>query len=140
MNISYDTRKDIPCEPLYRLFLAVGWAREENTTPDMLTNFNVGFRGSSFVVTAWDNDLLVGCVRVLSDGVFRSVILDLAVLPEYQKQGIGRELVRRCRERYPGSEWLVQTDKARKFYEKIGFTVSSDIFLRIPGRWSPDGA
>lgn len=134
--LTYDTRKDVPCEPLYQLFLAVGWAQEDTTTPDMRANFNVGFLGSDHVVTAWDGDRLVGCVRVLSDGHFRSVIFDLAVLPEYQRQGIGRELVRRCRERYPTAEWLVQTDEAKGFYERIGFAVSGDVFLRIPGKWS----
>ena len=135
MNMTYDTRKDVPCEPLYQLFLAVGWAEEATTTPDMLAHFNIGFLGSSHVVTAWDGDRLVGCVRVLSDGKFRSVIYDLAVLPAYQRQGIGRELVRRCRERFPDTEWAVQTDKAQGFYEKIGFAVSGDVFLRVPGRW-----
>lgn len=133
--ITYDTRREVPCEPLYRLFLAVGWAQEGATTPEMLANFDVGFRNSSHVVTAWDGDLLVGCVRVLSDGHFRSVILDLAVLPAYQRQGIGRELVRRCRARFPDTEWLVQTDEAKGFYERIGFTVNHDVFLRIPGKW-----
>ena len=134
--ITYDTRKDVPCEPLYELFKAVGWANEADTTPDMLANFNVGFLGSNHVVTAWDGDRLVGCVRALSDGHFRAVIIDLAVLSEYQRQGIGRELVRQCRERFPTAEWLVQTDEAKGFYERIGFTVSGDVFLRIPGKWS----
>ena len=134
-SIAYDTRKDVPGEPLYKLFLAVGWAQEVSTTPDMLAHFNIGFLGSSHVVTAWDGESLVGCVRVLSDGKFRSVIYDLAVLPTYQRRGIGRELVRRCLERYPDTEWMVQTDKAQGFYEKIGFAVSGDVFLRFPGKW-----
>ena len=136
MPITFDTRKDVPCGPLYQLFLAVGWAQESDTTQDMLDHFNIGFLNSNHVLTAWDHDKLVGCVRVLSDGHFRAVILDLAVLPEYQRHGIGRELVKRCREQYPSVEWLVQTDKAKGFYKKIGFTVSNDVFLRIPGRWS----
>lgn len=77
----------------------------------------------------------MGCVRVLSDLHFRSVILDLAVLPEFQNRGVGTELVRRCREIAPSSEWLVQTDKAKNFYEKIGFIENDDYFLRIPGKW-----
>lgn len=135
MNIEYKEQKDLPCDELYKLFLAIGWANEENTTEEMLKNFNIGSLNSTFVFSAWDKERLVGCVRVLTDLYFRSFILDLAVVPEYQNKGIGKELVRRCREKAPNSEWLVQTDKAKRFYEKIGFTESNDYFLRIPSKW-----
>ena len=78
---------------------------------------------------------MVGCVRVLSDGIFRSVIYDLAVMPEFQNLGIGKELVRRCRAYFPDSEWLVQTQTAAGFYEKIGFKRNEDVFLSIPCKW-----
>lgn len=78
---------------------------------------------------------MVGCVRVLSDLHFRSIIYDLAVLPAYQKMGIGKELVRRCRSACESSEWLVQTDQAKGFYEKIGFKENKDYFLTIPCKW-----
>lgn len=135
MNIEFKDQKDLPCDKLYQLFLAVGWATEETTTEEMIKNFNIGFLNSTFVFSAWDSKRLVGCVRVLSDLHFRSVILDLAVLPEFQNRGVGTELVRRCREIAPSSEWLVQTDKAKNFYEKIGFIENDDYFLRIPGKW-----
>ena len=96
MDVEYRTNKELPCDQLYQLFLAVGWATEETTTREQLERFNVGFLDSTFVFSAWINAKLVGCVRVLSDRHFRSVILDLAVLPEFQKKGIGRELVQRC--------------------------------------------
>lgn len=136
MNIEYETRKDLPCKDLYELFLAVGWTDKNVMTQEMLENFNIGFINSTFVFSAWDNKRLVGCVRVLSDLHFRSVILDLAVLPEYQRMGIGKELVRKCRDVCPDSEWSVQTDMAVEFYKKIGFIENKDYFLRIPGRWN----
>ena len=135
MNIEYRTQKDLPCEQLYQLFRAVGWAKEDSTTKEMLERFNVGFIASTFVFSAWSGKTLVGCVRALSDLHFRSVLLDLAVLPEFQGNGIGSELVRRCRNACPDSEWLVQTDAAKGFYEKIGFVESSDHFLTIRGKW-----
>lgn len=134
MNITYETRKDLPCQDLYELFLAVGWS-DGHMTQDILENFNKGFINSTFVFSAWDNNKLVGCVRVLSDLVFRSVIYDLAVLPEYQHHGIGKELVQKCMEACPDSEWLVQTDEAVSFYKKIGFTINKDCFLTIPSKW-----
>ena len=135
MNVEYRNEKDLPCDELYQLFLAVGWAKEEKTTQSMIDNFNIGFLNSTFVFSAWIDGRLVGCVRVLSDLHFRSIIHDLAVLPEYQHKGIGRELVRRCINACEDSEWLVQTDMAKGFYEKIGFRENKDYFLTIPCKW-----
>ena len=132
MNVEYRSQKDLPCDELYQLFLAVGWATEESTTQTMINNFNIGFLNSTFVFSAWIDGRLVGCVRVLSDLCFRSIIYDLAVLPEYQHKGIGKELVQRCMNACDTSEWLVQTDMAKGFYEKIGFKENSDYFLTIP--------
>ena len=135
MNVEYRTQKDLPCDELYQLFLSVGWATEDTTTQDMIDNFNIGFINSTFVFSAWVDGKLVGCVRVLSDLHFRSIIIDLAVLPSFQQKGIGKELVRRCRNACESSEWLVQTDLAKGFYEKIGFKENNDYFLTIPGKW-----
>lgn len=134
MNVEYRTQKDLPCEELYQLFLAVGWATEP-TSQEIIDNFNIGFIHSTLVFSAWIDGRLVGCVRVLSDLHFRSIIYDLAVLPAFQKKGIGKELVRRCRNACESSEWLVQTDKAKGFYEKIGFKDNKDYFLTIPCKW-----
>ena len=78
---------------MYRIFAAVGWTDETKTIDVMIENFNKPFINSTLVFSAWDGDRLIGCVRAMSDTVFRSVIYDLAVLPEYQKHGIGSELV-----------------------------------------------
>lgn len=136
MNISYKTSKDLPNEQLYKLFVAVGWADEGKTTQTMIDNFNKPFLNSTIVVSAWDEDVLVGCVRVLSDLMFRSVIYDLAVLPEYQGNGVGKELVKICREKIPNSEWLVGTTTEKtSFYQHIGFNKCDDVFLNIPCNW-----
>lgn len=37
-------------------------------------------------ITAYDNKMLVGCLRILSDGYFFGTITELLVLPEYQKK------------------------------------------------------
>ncbi len=135
MNVTYSTRKDLPCEALHDLFVAVGWSDGGEIAPDMLKNFNVPFINSTIVISAWADDQLVGCVRVLSDRIFRSVIYDLAVMPKFQNQGIGKELIRRCREHYPDSEWSVETETAAGFYEKLGFKPNKNSFLNIPCKW-----
>ena len=135
MNIEYKDQKDIPCIELYKLFLSVGWADEASTSQWMLDNFNIAFINSTFVFSAWENGHLIGCIRALSDMHFRSVIYDMAVLPEYQHKGIGTELVRMCINKCKDSEWLVATDMAEGFYRKLGFTENTDHFLTIPCKW-----
>jgi len=86
-------------------------------------------------ISTWENDKLIGFVRVLSDKIFWSIIYDLAVDPEFQNDGIGHELIKKCIEKFPKSEWLIQTkDNIAGFYGKIGFTRidnSDDVFLNI---------
>ena len=137
MRISYLTNKDLPCNQLAALFAAVGWSDvSKEVTTEMTANFNKPFIYSTLVFSAWDEEKMVGCVRALSDTMFRSVILDLAVLPEYQGQGIGSELVKRCVEVFPNSEWSLETTPERvSFYERLGFEISNSPFLRIPCKW-----
>lgn len=134
MNIIYKSNKDLPCNQLSELFAAVGWSDEsKELTNEMLACFNKPFINSTLVFSAWDKDRLVGCVRVLSDTVFRSVIYDLAVLPEYQNFGIGTALVKKCIDIYPNSEWLIETIPDRVgFYERLGFKLNNNPILRIP--------
>ncbi|MCL1859811.1 MAG: GNAT family N-acetyltransferase [Oscillospiraceae bacterium] len=141
MNIIYnETKKDLPVEQLCHLFNVVGWGSSRETTPkDWLENFNRVFITSTLVVSAWENERLVGAVRVLSDKFFRSIIYDLVIDPEYQNKGIGRELVKRCIAHYPNSEWSLETtEKNIGFYEKIGFKRSKGVHFRIPGKYQPE--
>jgi ribosomal protein S18 acetylase RimI-like enzyme len=137
MTITYnDQKKDLPVDQLRQLFYSVGWMQSLTEESDeRLKGFIQPWIHSSLVVSAWYSDRLVGAVRVLSDTIFRSVIYDLLVLPELQNKGIGKELIKRCIEHFPNSEWLVYTTKEISgYYEKIGFTDSNDVFLTIPCR------
>ena len=133
MDIIYnDIKKDLPSEQLHKLFVSVGWS-DGSETWDMINNYNIPFINSTLVVSAWENERLIGAVRVLSDKMFRSIIYDLLVLPEFQNKGIGKELLKRCIEHFPSSEWLVQTtEKIAGYYMKNGFNVNGDVFLNIP--------
>lgn len=134
-KIAYnETLKALPCDQLLHLFKEVGWTEGE-LNPEHVENFNIGYKNSTLVVSAWDGDRLVGAVRVLSDVIFRSYLLDLVVDPEYHHQGIGREMVKRCIAHFPDSHWLVgAADDAVEFYRKCGF-VGTEGYLNIPGKY-----
>jgi len=50
---------------------------------------NRAFEASFVTVFAWHNGKLVGFGRAISDGVYQAAVYDMAVIPDYQRQGIG---------------------------------------------------
>lgn len=52
-------------------------------------------------ISTYNNSILVGCLRILTDGYFFGTITELLVLPEYQKQGIGSRLLQLARDNTP---------------------------------------
>lgn len=136
MPIVYNaTQKDLPSAQLQRLFQLVGWS-DGSENEDMISKFNTPFVNSTFVVSAWEGERLVGAVRVLSDKVIRSVVYDLLVDPAYQGSGIGRELLQRCLEQFPGTEWFLQTsEEAAGFYEKLGLKRVQGVFFHRPSKY-----
>jgi predicted N-acetyltransferase YhbS len=75
----------------------------------------------NLIVTARDNGRLIGVSRSLSDFAFCTYLSDLAVDQEYQKQGIGRELIRRTKLAAPQAKLiLLAAPAAVSYYPKIG--------------------
>lgn len=81
-------------------------------------------RHANLIVTAWDNELLIGIARTLTDFGHVGYLADLAVRASHQRQGIGIELIRRTREKMGPRSMLVllAAPKAADYYPKIGFT------------------
>ncbi len=79
---------------------------------------------ANLVVTAWDGDVLVGMARTLTDFTYVGYLSDLAVRQSHWSRGIGRELIRRTRERMgPHAKIvLLAAPKAVGYYPRLGFT------------------
>lgn len=71
-------------------------------------------------IAAYDGGLLVGCLRILSDGYYFGTITELLVLPEYQKQGVGSRLLALAKERTPTMLYFGAQPGVEGFYEKNG--------------------
>jgi predicted N-acetyltransferase YhbS len=85
---------------------------------------------ANLVVTAWDGDRLVGIARSLSDFCYATYLSDLAVDVEYQRRGIGRELMQRT-QRAGGraTVFLFAAPKAVDYYPRVGFSQGSGWML-----------
>lgn len=62
---------------------------------------------ANLLVTAWDDQLLVGISRTLTDFDYVGYLADLAVRASHQRRGIGIELIRQTRESMGPSSMLV---------------------------------
>jgi predicted N-acetyltransferase YhbS len=92
----------------------------------MLANANL-------VVTAWEGDQLVGIARSVSDFSYCTYLSDLAVRVSHQRQGIGRELVKRTQEQGgKATVILLAAPKAVDYYPRIGFTHHPQAWLLPP--------
>jgi len=88
-----------------------------------------GIRNSLDVIGAYDNDLLVGLIRTVGDLNTIIYIQDILVLKEYQRQGIGKHLIKIIVDKYADVRQIClmtdNSDKTRKFYESLGL-ISND--------------
>ena len=71
-------------------------------------------------ITAYDGNVLVGCLRILSDGYYFGTITELLVLPEYQQQGIGSKLLQLAKDNTPTMLYFGAQPGIEAFYEKNG--------------------
>jgi ribosomal protein S18 acetylase RimI-like enzyme len=80
------------------------------------------YDGSNLIVTAWSAGDLAGILRGWTDGAFDGYICDLAVHPNYQNHGIGRELLARTRATSPQVQFVLRASKiAVDYYQHIGW-------------------
>jgi len=71
-------------------------------------------------ITARENNVLVGCVRILTDYVFFGTITEILVLPTYQNKGIGKCLMELVKANTPTNLYFGAQPHAEAFYDKLG--------------------
>lgn len=116
-------RSHIPEKDYNDIRDAVGWKRLDPQQSE------TGLKNSAYVTAAWDGEKPVGMARVISDGGYMMLIVDVMVYPQYQGKGIGRRLLTNI------NDWiddiskdgrcimvnLMATSNNEPFYEKFGF-------------------
>ena len=98
----------------HALALRLGYAERERerVVRAMEHSVNIG---------AWQDDRLVGAARVLTDGHIAAALVDLFVEVEFQRTGIGRELMDRAFNATPrGNLLVVAGNNSAQFFHAIG--------------------
>lgn len=126
MNISYKTDKDIKLNQLMDLYSDVQWVGYTDH-PEKLGKI---IENSLFNISAWNDDELVGLIRVVGDDASIIYIQDILVKEAYQHQGIGSYLLQQILERYSHIRQIVlmtdNTEKTKSYYMKNGMVDTAD--------------
>lgn len=121
MKIQYRLGNDLDVDHVIELYKSstLG-ARPIDDRP----RFAAMLKNANLIVTAWEEDLLVGLSRSITDYSYITYLSDLAVRVSHQKQGIGKELIRQT-QLHGGPQTtvlLLAAPTAEKYYPHIGFT------------------
>lgn len=122
-------------EEVLSLYDSVGWTNYTKR-PEML---KAAYAASLMALGAYEDNQLVGIIRVVGDGASILYIQDIIVLPECQRRGIGKQLLLSALERYPDIYQVVlltdDTPETTAFYQACGFQKDTDLglcaFLRM---------
>lgn len=127
LGIEYKINVPLETEEIIRVYNDSGLNRPTGDKERIKQMFD----NSNFVMTAWINGKLVGISRALTDFVYCCYLSDLAVAKEYQKQGIGKELVWRTKEALGEKVMLLllAAPTAMEYYPKIDMEVVPNGFI-----------
>ncbi|CAN5548951.1 hypothetical protein BH09GEM1_BH09GEM1_09590 [soil metagenome] len=72
-------------------------------------------------IAAWNDGVLVGIARVITDGYLYAALADIVVHPDYQLRGVGRQLMNRAYDATPrGVLYVNAREGSTAFFERIG--------------------
>ena len=112
---------------LLYLYNSVGWTNYTKV-PEMLLK---AYENSLLILGAYDDNKLVGIIRVVGDGFSVVLIQDILVFPEYQRKGIGTQLIHEIMRRFPDVyQMVLMTDKTAEtfsIYQSGGFVKADDM-------------
>ena len=109
--------ENVDWEELYRLYLAAPLGHEEPS------DLQVAFSNSMFKCFVYDSGRLIAVGRALADGRDCSYVSGVAVHPDYQGLGIGKEVVNKLVNLSKGHKKIILYAAPGKepFYRKLGF-------------------
>lgn len=123
--IEYSLEKKVNYKCLVKLFNQAGWS---DKTSD-LDRLKLMVENSQIVVTAWDEENMIGFARCVTDYVFNGQINNVIVDQGYRGRGIGKELISFIINTSKKVTYILRGDPDNiGFYKQIGFK-DSDLSL-----------
>lgn len=124
--ITYSEEKTLKAIDVAQVFRSSGIRRpieDLDRIQSMIDNANL-------IISAWHDDKLVGIARAITDYAYCCYLSDLAVDGNYQKHGIGKELVSRVQNKIGDqcSLVLLSAPGAMEYYPKLGFDKADNAF------------
>ena len=123
--INITKERSVSIDDVLHLYQAVGWTNYTHQ-PQMLEQ---ALSHSLAIYLALDGDAVVGLVRLVGDGFSSVFVQDLIVLPSYQRQGIGSDLMKEAlgdyKDAYQVQLATEQTEKTLGLYRSLGFETLS---------------
>ena len=120
LQITYKVNAEINAEELSSVFRASGIKRPVDDLPRLGRMID----HADILISAWVGNKLVGIARAVTDFSYCCYLSDLAVDKNYQKNGIGKELIALLKDEL-GEEvalLLLASQEAMEYYPRIGFT------------------
>ncbi|MFH1116702.1 MAG: GNAT family N-acetyltransferase [Pseudomonadota bacterium] len=105
--------------------------------PDKLRRaFQAGYAS----VYVFDSRLLIGLARALCDGEYQAAVYDVVLLPEYQGQGLGRDMMERLCKLLPVENIILYAvPGVESFYAACGFRRMRTAMARLSHTMSAVG-
>jgi len=127
MTINYKTDTRPQVKEVSELFKSSGIKRpyhDLERLQSMIDNADV-------VITAWDGLQLIGIARAITDYSYCCYLSDLAVHKDYQKNGIGKNLIQHLRNVLGDgvSLLLLSAPSAMDYYPKLNFERTEKAFI-----------
>lgn len=115
----YKYNEIVPAKALSDLREAVGWNRMESEYENPLLT-------SYYHIAVYEKDELVGYIDCVSNGVTDAYIQDLMVHPNYQRKGLGTDLMNKMitylKEKRIYIISVVFEESLKPFYDRFGFS------------------
>ena len=90
------------------------------------------------VLFVYSDNKLVGFGRAISDGEYQAAIYDVAVLPSYQRKGIGKLIVSKIIDMCPNCDFILfASNGSERFYEKLNFKSNNTGMILSAGDLNP---